>query len=171
MPLIFHKDTLKIIFLGISSFYIISCVPKHKFEFEKNTLSYQKMAAVLTDIFLMESYVSEKMVSAQPDSITAVKRSFSKQILAYHHIDSAAFYSTYNYLQAHPKELAGVLTLVDSSISRIRPGDTTTVIQHLPASMGEEGTGAIQFQDKRMKQEFEQRRKAFKESQLKNQHK
>jgi hypothetical protein len=166
MRLISDKDTSKFIFIVLSVVFIISCIPKHKFDFGKNKLSHQEMASVMTDIFLMESYVSEKMVSADPDSITAVKRSFYKKILSFHNADSLSFYSTFNYLQAHPKELSDVLAMVDSSIGKIKPGDTSSAAQKIIIP----GEDDVQFQrgakeqEKRMREEFAKRKKAYTDS-------
>src|SRR4051812_9301583 len=105
----FYKYSLKFIFCTFSLVTIISCIPKHKFDFEKNKLNDKKMASILTDIFLMESYVNAKMVGHYPDSITAVKMSLYKKILAHHKVDSITFYTTFNYLQAHPKEFIDII--------------------------------------------------------------
>ena len=106
---------------------ILSCVRKHKFDSDKKQLSEQKMKAILTDVFLMEAYVNEKMQGVNADSLTVVKQSFYKDILKHHKADSVAFYSTFNYYQTHPKEFIPLLNLVDSTLNKIIPLDTAFV--------------------------------------------
>jgi hypothetical protein len=127
MQLIFHKYTSKFIFPLFSVLLFISCLPKHKFDLAKNKLDEKKMADVLADVLLLESYVNEKMMNRNQDSIASIKMSLYPAILNYHHADSAAFYTTFDYLQAHPKEFASVLHLVDSALNKITPRDTTKI--------------------------------------------
>jgi hypothetical protein len=47
-------------------------------------------------------------------------------------VDSADFYSTLNYFQAHPSKFSEVLALVDSNLTKIKPSDTTTIIAQTP---------------------------------------
>lgn len=118
----------------------------------------------MTDIFLMESYVSEKMISVHPDSITTVKLSFYKKILADHKVDSLSYYTTFNYLQAHPKELLIVLNLVDSALGKIKPGDTSTVVQKMPVYPADEGSPDFKIQERKMREDYLKSSKAKRDS-------
>ena len=89
----------------------------------------EKMTAVLTDVFLMEAYVNEKLPNANTDSLTVLRQSFYKSILKHHKVDSASFFSTFNYFHAHPDEFTVLLNQVDSNMNKIKPLDTTTVIK------------------------------------------
>lgn len=86
------------------------------------------MAQVLTDVFLMESYVNERVRAVSQDSLTVLKQSFYPSILKHHQVDSLAFYSTLNYFQAHPKDFTELLAVVDSNLAKIQPKDTATFI-------------------------------------------
>jgi hypothetical protein len=132
----------------------MSCVGKHKFESGRIELSEKKMTAVLTDILLMESYVFEKMPGVQMDSVTIVKKSFYKPILAKHKVDSSDFYSTLYYYQSHPKEFTLLLNLVDSSLSKIKPKDTSIVEQLITVPQNIDALSSFHEQEKAMREEF-----------------
>lgn len=83
---------------------LISCVRKHKFDKDKRQLSAVTFSQVLSDAFLMEAYVSEKFKTLSTDSLVQLKKIVYPAILKQHKVDSAAFYSTFNYYQAHPKD-------------------------------------------------------------------
>lgn len=132
----------------------MSCVRKHKFDSGRIELSEKKMTAVLTDILLMESYVFEKMPGVQMDSITIIKKSFYKPILAKHKVDSADFYSTLFYYQSHPKEFTLLLNLVDSSLSKIQPKDTSIVKPIVTVPNNIDALSTFNEQEKAMQKEF-----------------
>jgi hypothetical protein len=154
MQCICPKYTSKFICIVISSAIILSCVPKHKFDLEKNKLTDKKMAVVLADVFLMETYVSEKLSGAHPDSLAAIKLSFYKKILKHHNVDSVSFYSTFNYLQAHPADMARILTKVDTVISRIKPGDLTPMEPEVNVPAGIEKLPGFPEQERAMGAEY-----------------
>ncbi|MDB5225865.1 MAG: hypothetical protein JWN78_58 [Bacteroidota bacterium] len=154
MPDNFYKYSLKFIFCTFSFVTIISCVPKHKFDFDKNKLSDKKMTSILTDIFLMESYVNEKMQGHYPDSITSIKMSFYKKILEYHKVDSVTFYTTFNYLQAHPKDFLAILKLTDSTMHKIVPLDTIRTAPYVSVPKNIEKLPNFNEQEKAMREEF-----------------
>jgi hypothetical protein len=154
MRLIFHKYTSKFIFPVLSFGFILSCVPKHKFDFEKNQLSEKKMASVLSDVFLMESYINEKMIGSSPDSMSVIKLLFYKKILAKHRIDSVSFYTTFNYLQAHPKEMLTVIQQVDSTLNKIKPGDSTIIHRSIPVPENIDKLSGFREQEKVMRGEY-----------------
>ena len=102
---------------------------KHKFAAYKKEVPDKKMIQILTDVFLMESYVNEKAQGVSPDSLTVIKQSFYLPILRHHKVDSASFFNTFNYFQSNPKEYAQLLSLVDSNMIKIKPLDTTIIIK------------------------------------------
>lgn len=106
---------------------LISCVKKHKYDNTQKHLTDKKMSAVLTDIFLMETYINDKNPRLGADSLTQIKKLFYPAILKHHHLDSTIFYSTLSYYQAHPAQYLTVLSLVDSNLLKIKPLDTTSV--------------------------------------------
>ena len=124
MRYFFHKYSSKFILYALSFVIILSCVRKHKFDTDKKQLSDNKMMAVLTDIFLMEAYVNEKMVGLNTDSLSIIKKSYYPAILKHHKADSADFYTTFSYFQAHPEKFIELLNLVDSNLIKIKPLDT-----------------------------------------------
>lgn len=124
---IFYKYSSKFFLCIVSCTTILSCVQKHKFASDKKMIADNKMKLILTDVFLMESYVSEKLPNVSLDSITTIKKSFYKNILLQHKVDSASFYITLNYYQSHPKEYGLLLNMVDSVLIKIKPLDTTKV--------------------------------------------
>ena len=112
--------------LSVLGFALItSCVPKHKFEDSVNLLPDTIMSAVLTDIFIMESYVAEKTAVVNPDTAIKIKKSLYSEILNHHKVDSLEFYTTFFYLQSHPKDFQVVLSMLDSAMNKIKPGDTS----------------------------------------------
>lgn len=127
---------------------------KLKFEQNKIELSDKKMTSILVDVLLMEAYVNEKLPSISTDSQNIIKKSFYKDILAKHKVDSSDFYSTFNYYQSHPKEFSTLLTKVDSSLIKIVPKDTTRVkpIAQTPKNL--ESMSSFSEQEKAMREEF-----------------
>jgi hypothetical protein len=124
---LFYKYKPKIIVSVFSLLLLISCVRKHKFDKDKRQLSDTKFSQVLSDAFLMEAYINEKFKTLNTDSLVILKKTFYPAILKQHKVDSAAFYSTFNYYQAHPKEFLNILSLVDSVLLKIKPLDTTSI--------------------------------------------
>jgi len=125
----FYKYKPKIILSVFSLLLLISCVRKHKFDKDKRQLSAVTFSQVLSDAFLMEAYVSEKFKTLSTDSLVQLKKIVYPAILKQHKVDSAAFYSTFNYYQSHPKDFLKILALVDSTLLKIKPLDTTTINQ------------------------------------------
>ena len=62
-------------------------------------------------------------------ALVQLKKIVYPAILKQHKVDSAAFYSTFNYYQSHPKDFLKILALVDSTLLKIKPLDTTTINQ------------------------------------------
>ena len=127
MRYFFHKYSSKFILSVLSFTIILSCIQKHKFESDKKELDEKKMSAVLTDIFQMEAYVKKKVQNINSDSTTLIKKSLYAPILKHHKVDSAEFYSTFNYYQSHPKEFIVLLNVIDSNMNKIKALDTTFV--------------------------------------------
>lgn len=149
-----HKYTSKLILYVITFIIFMSCVRKHKFDSDKIELSNKKMTAILVDVFLMEAYVTEKMPNANMDSVNTIKRSLYKDILNKHKVDSIAFYSTFNYYQAHPDEFSSILNTVDSSLIKIKPLDTTKVIPIVNVPENIEALSNFTEQEKAMREEY-----------------
>jgi len=133
---------------------IMSCMRKHKFDSDKSELSDKKMAAVLTDVLLMEAYVSEKMQGANFDSIAIVKKSFYKPILDKHKVDSAVFYEAFTYYHAHPKEFSVLLNMVDSTLNKVHGKDTAFVKPMVTVPENIEALSSFKDQEKAMREEF-----------------
>ncbi|MCB0508703.1 MAG: DUF4296 domain-containing protein [Chitinophagales bacterium] len=103
----------------------MACVKKHNTTFTSNLLPKDKMINVLTDVFLMESYINTKVQNTDADSVLLIKKALYAPILKHHKVDSAEFYTTFNFYQSHPKEFVALLQLVDSNLVKIKPLDTT----------------------------------------------
>lgn len=125
------------------------------------------MTAVFTDIFLMEAYVNEKMPNLNADSLTIIKRAFYKDILKHHKADSAAFYTTFNYYQSHPKEFSELLALVDSNMLNINPLDTTLVKTEASTPKNIEKLSNFNVQEQAMQKEFLKNSPALQKLELK----
>ncbi len=132
----------------------MSCVSKRKFDSDKIELSNKKMTAILVDVFLMEAYVTEKMPNVNMDSVNNIKSSFYIDILVKHKVDSATFYSTFNYYQAHPNEFSALLIKVDSSLTKIKPKDTTRIIPIVTVPGKIDDLSSFNEQEKAMRQEY-----------------
>ena len=83
-----------------------------------------------------------------------MKTIFYKKILEHHKVDSLTFYTTFNYLQAHPKEFLDVLKLTDSTMHKIVPGDTTTVQPFITVPKNIEKLPNFNEQEKAMREEY-----------------
>jgi beta-glucosidase/6-phospho-beta-glucosidase/beta-galactosidase len=149
-----HKYSSKFILYVITLAIFMSCMQKHKFERNKIELSDQKMTTILVDMLLMEAYVSEKQPYINLDSLTILKKSFYKTILKKHKVDSASFYSTFNYYQSHPKEFSPILVMVDSSLNKIIPKDTTFVKPVVEPPKNLESMASFTEQEKAMREAF-----------------
>ena len=164
----FHKYSLKFI-LGVLSFTIfLSCIQKHKFDSDKKRVDEKKMTSVLTDIFLMEAYVNEKMLNIYTDSLLILRQSYYKVILKHHKVDSAAFYSTFNYYHAHPQEFTQLLNLVDSNISKIKPLDTTTLKPMVATPKNLDLLSNFNEQEAAMRKEYLKKRQSSQKFKSKN---
>jgi len=111
--------------------FFASCMQQHAYEKNVQKLSDSSMKKVLTDVFLTESYLNERYRSDNPNLLPALKQSSYKWIFKKHHIDSADFYSTIDYYNAHPDIFVQVLMQVDSILTKIKPLDTSTVQQQI----------------------------------------
>jgi hypothetical protein len=89
-------------------------------------------SALMVDVLLMEAYVSEKMPVAGQDTLSLVKKQLYDSIFAKYKTDSASFFTTLYYYQAHPKEFSVHLKVIDSVMNKIIPGDTSTVNPQIP---------------------------------------
>lgn len=166
LPKYKSKISLSLFFV----FIITSCVKKHPHDTEnKNLVSEKKMVAILTDVFMMEAYVNEKIPFTNADSLTIVKKSLYAPILKQHKVDSLDFYSTFNYYQTHPKEFINLLSLVDSSLVKIVPLDSTEVKQLVEPPENIDKLGSYTAQEAAMRdiylnrnQNIKQKRKDFK---------
>lgn len=123
-----YKYKSKFIVSLLFLFTITSCMQKHKFAKDNKQLSDKKMQQVLTDVFLMESYVNEKYKPSNADSAIVIKKSFYPIILKHHKVDSVDFYETLDYYQAHPGKFVDLLTKIDSVLNKITPLDTTKIV-------------------------------------------
>lgn len=154
MRIFYYKYNLIFILILIFGLFITSCFRKHKFEKAKIELSDKKMLAILTDIFLMESYVNEKMPNTHLDSLTLVKSSLYNSIFKYHKADSSTFYSTFNYYQTHPKLFLMLLTQLDSIMNKITPLDSNQVTNIVVAPANVEKANDFNEQERLMRVQY-----------------
>ncbi len=160
LPKYKSKISLSLFFV----FIITSCVKKHQHDSEnKYLLPENKMVAILTDVFMMEAYVSEKIPLTNADSLTIVKKSLYAPILRQHKVDSLDFYSTFNYYQAHPKEFINLLSLVDSSLLKIVPLDSTEVKQLVEPPVDIDKLGSYTAQEAAMRDIYLKRNQNIKQ--------
>lgn len=104
-------------------------------------------------MLLMESYVAEKL-PVSTDSLLPVKLSLYDSIFSYHKIDSSAFYSTLRYYQSHPREFSAILHKVDSTLNKIKPGDTINSIPSFVPPPNIEQLQSFREQEKLMGEEY-----------------
>lgn len=149
-----YKYTLKY-FLGIISvLLIVSCMKSHVKGTDTIKLHDTTFTAIMIDVLLMEAYVNEKLPNAHFDSLTLIKKSFYDSIFSKYHTDSAAFFSTVLYYQAHPDKFFPKLKTIDSIMNKIIPGDTTTIINQIPVPDNIQELSGFSEQEEAMRKEL-----------------
>ena len=76
-------------------------------EAPKGTIDAQKMAAILTDVHLMESRISN-LGNISLDSTTVVSEYLKGQILKKYGVDSASYYKSYHFYATNPELMEGI---------------------------------------------------------------
>ena len=152
-----QKYSSKLVFFTLSTIFILSCTQKSKYDKHQKKLADAKMAEVLEDVLIMESYVIEKLPNVRADSLNAVKNQFYKEIFKKHKIDSIAFYSTLYYFQVRPIQFDSLLDVVDRRLSKIEPKDTSKVNFIPPKLPNGLPVDNVLEQEKKLKEEFSKR--------------
>ena len=171
MCIIGNKYTLIFLLITIGVATFSSCVPKHKFDNSAKLLPDTTISAILTDVFIMESYVAERLPGNSSDTMVLLKQSFYSQIIAHHKVDSLSFYNTFNFLQSHPKALQTVLVMVDSAMQKIKPGDSSVYkpVVELPKNI--ENIPNFKEQQKILQEVYKKNHNTNKLNTLKERHK